>query len=523
MSRSLYRCYLYFVALFMLFYLSTGLYQILDILLQQTSLRGPGSLPPTRADAVRLLTAAGIALFIGGGIGGLHYWLIQRDRRNDPHAGESGARSFFLNGGEAIAAMVFIVQVVGFVSQYGYAPSTSVNVATPLGIAITALVVVGVLERERRSALPTAGAALTFQRLHEYGVPFLVLLFVVTPTWRQAITEVASSVVVRDVSNQPCDQTGACVPVHQPVFFWLAALLAVLSLLWFAWLARRDARSRIRQFLHLASFAYGAIWFAAGLRSGVEHALRVVLGVSASRASAVEVITSVVFGLLVALAFGLWLRREAVNLPMGAGAIALSVEAITCLIFAVPFWLGAGATLYDLVESIVPAGASVSRADLALALSLLGMGVIYVVVARDLARRTHLLRIAGPNRAVTLALLAAGTLTTAIGGAATLYILVTNLLLPASANWQAQARTSAVALIVGASLVALYVWRGRREGAFAPIHLRPAPALTPAIAPAEPSEPSEPTDAITAVLDQFAAGKLTRDEAASHLRALTHP
>ncbi|HKV83830.1 MAG TPA: DUF5671 domain-containing protein [Ktedonobacterales bacterium] len=517
MSRSLYRCYLYFVALLMLFYLSTGLYQILDILLQQTSLRGSASSPPTRADAVRLLTAAAIALFIGGGIGGLHYWLIQRDRRNDPHVGESGARSFFLNGGEAIAVLVFIGQVVGFVSQYGDAPSSSFNLATPLEIAFTALVVVAVLERERRSARPTAGVALTFQRLHEYGVPFALLLFVITPTWHKAISELVSSVVVRDASNQPCDQTGSCVPAHQPVFFWLAALLAVLSLVWFAWLARHDARSRIRQFLHLASFAYGAIWFAAGLRSGVEHALRVMLGVSASRASAVDVITSVVFGLLVALAFGIWLRREAVNLPIGLGAIVLSVEAIVCLVFAVPFWLGAGATLHDLVESIVPAGAFVSRGELALALSFLSMGVVYAVVARDLVRRTKLLRIAGPNRAVTLALLAAGTLTTAIGAAATLYVLVTTLLLPASTNWQEQARTSIIALVVGASLVGLYVWRGRREGAFAPIHLRPTPALIPDAAP------TEPRDAIADVLDQFSAGKLTRDEAANRLRELTRP
>ena len=514
MTRSLYRGYLYFIALLMLFYLSIGLYQILDTLLQPTSLRGSAATPPTRVEAEQSLIFAAVALVVGGGIGGLHYWLVRRDTHSDAHAGESAARSFFLNGGEAIAVLFVISGVVSIVSHYGYGPSADYNLATSLELVITALAVTAVLEQERRRARPTAGAAMTFQRLHEYGVPFALLFFVVTPTWHQAISEAVSSVVLRDASSAPCAQTGSCVPAHQPVYFWLAALLAVLGLAWFAWLTRRDTRSRIRQVLHLASFAYGAIWLAVGLRAGVEHALRVGFGLSASRASAVDLMTSLIFGLLVALAFGLWLRHEAVNLPMGAGAVVLSAEALTCLIFAVPFWLGAGLTLYCLIERISPAGVTITGSNLALALSLLAMGVVYALVARDLVRRTRLLGIIGPRRAMTLALLAAGALTTALGAAATLYILATNLLLKPSANWQREARISMIALVVGVALAGLYVWRGRREGAFAHIRPRPTPA------PAPEAMAHEPQDEIGSLLDDFAAGKLSRDEAATRLREL---
>lgn len=519
MSRSLYRGYLYFVALLMLFYVSTGLYQILDTLLQQTSLRGSGAQPPTRVDAIQSLTAAAIALFIGGGIGGLHYWLIRRDARSDPRAGESAARSFFLNGGEAIAVLVLVGQVVGIVSHYGYESSASFNLATPLEFSLTALAVAAILEQERRRARPVAGAAKVFQRLHEYGAPFVLLLFIVTPTWNQALTDTVSSVAPQDASSQPCGIAGSCAPIHHPLFFWLAAALAVLSLLWFAWLTRRDMRSLMRQCLHLASFAYGLIWLAVGLRSGVEQALRNVMSLSVNRASVLDVVTSAVLGLLVALAYGLWLRREADKLLLGAGETLLLAEAITGLIFAAPFWVGAGLTLYALVERIAPRGATVTRSDLAFALSMLAMGLIYGLVEFDLVRRTRVLAVTGPRRAMTFVLLAGGTLTTAAGGAATLYILVTNLLLPTSSNWQESARTSVVILVVGASLAGLYVWRGRREGAFTHIRPHTAPAV-PAFAAEAPA--AVPSDEILAVLDDFAGGKLSRDEAAVRLRALVN-
>lgn len=202
---------------------------------------------------------------------------------------------------------------------------------------------------------------------------------------------------------------------------------------------------------------------------------------------------------------------------MRADGIMLSAEALTCLVFAVPFWWGAALALYDLVETHVPAGASVTHGNFALALSLLIVGLLYALFALDLDRRTERIAFPGPRRALTLALLAAGTLTTTASVAATFYILASNLLLRPAASWKHSARTALVILIVGASLAGLYAWRGTREGAFSGLGRHREPGST-----AE-GVTAAPKDEITAVLDEFAAGALSREEAASRLRLLIQP
>jgi hypothetical protein len=516
MARPLYRSYLYTVTLGMLIFAAVGLFLVLDVLLQQTALRGSFAVPPTRNDIVQRLTFGVVAWLIAAGLGGLHYSLIRRDMQADCKAGEGSVRAFFLNAAEAIAALVVVNLAVNVASQLVFGMSAGGGVATPLANAIAALAVTTALERERRRVHPAAGAALVFQRLHEYGVPLIFLLFTATSVWQQAIYDTTLRLTGGAESAYQCSPYGTCTPPNYPVFFWIAALLVSSAWAWYALLVRRDAHSGIRQVLHLAGFLYGIIWLTIGVQRGLELALRSGFNLTLRTPSIADMAAALSFGALVTLAYGIWLRSEADDLPMGAGAVGLSAEAITSAVLAVPCWWGVALTARYLIETNVPAGASLARDDLALALALLFTGVLYAAPAWDLLRRTVAEQIMGPRRALVLALLAAGTITSAVGAAITLYSLGTNLLGSPLTNWQEAARTGAVTLVTGAALAGLYVWRAMREHAFGPIHLHPAPATSPAATPAPPH------DAIDDVLDEFAAGRLTHDDAADRLRELTH-
>lgn len=517
MARSLYRSYLYIVTLGMLIFAAVGLFLVLDILLQQTPLRGTLAVPPTRTDVVQRLTFGAIAWLIAAGLGGFHYLLIRRDMRIDPRAGESAVRAFFLNASEAIAALVFVNLAVSVTSQIAYGLSADGGVATPLAVTLAALAVTAVLEWERRRALPTVGVALVYQRLHEYGVPVILLLFTATSAWQQAISDTTLRLTGGAAPAYSCGPYGVCAPPNYPVFFWLAALLVSLAWMWYALLVRRDTHSGIRQVLHLAGFGYGVIWLTIGIQRGVELALRSGFNLTVRTPSIADMAAALGFGAVVALAYGIWLRTEAARLPMGARAVGLSVEALASAILAVPFWWGAGLTVRYLVETNVPAGASLTPEDLAFALALLITGVLYAALALDLLRRTRVVQITGPRRALVLGLFAAGTITGAVGAAVTLYALGTNLLGSPLTNWQEVARAGGVTLATGVALAGLYGWRATQEHTFSPMRQRPAPASGPAAPPR-----ALPHDAIDDVLDEFAAGKLTHDTAADRLRELTH-
>jgi hypothetical protein len=160
-ARPLYRSYLYTVTLGMLIFAAVGLFLALDVLLQQTALRGSFAVPPTRNDVVQRLTFGVVAWLIAAGLGGFHYSLIRRDMQADCKAGEGSVRAFFLNAAEAIAALVVVNVAVNVASQLvfglsaggggGAAPPTPPP-PPPLAIAIAALAVTAALEWERRRA-----------------------------------------------------------------------------------------------------------------------------------------------------------------------------------------------------------------------------------------------------------------------------------------------------------------------------------------------------------------------------------
>ena len=521
MARSLYRAYLYVVAIGMLVFAAVALYLVLYVLLRQTSLSGTYAAPLTRNEAVQSLIFGALAWIIAGSLGGFHYERIRKDMRRFPDARESAVRSFFLNFCEAIASLVAVIATVNFVTQLAGDVSTGTDVST-LAVALTAVAVTAALELERRRGRPHHGVALTMQRLHEYGAPLILLLFVAAPAWQQAISRTTLTLSAQGDARALCDTYGACPPVYHPVFLWIAAALVSLGIAWYATLVYRDTRSNIRQIAHLASAAYGFIWLVIGVQSGVELALRGMFGVSVQSASIADMTGQLGFGALAALAYGLWLRQEAAALPMGAGALELSEEAMASVTLAVPFYWGAGLALRYLFETNVANGADLTRADLAFALSLLATGVFYIPLALTTRRRTQRLQSTGPRRVMTLSLLAAGVITAAVGVVVALYALGTKLLGSPIALWQQTARTGAVVLVVGAALVGVYRWVADRERAFGPVHLLPAAPVAPVAPVAPAAAPAQPHDEVDEVLDEFAAGQLSHDTAAERLRELTH-
>src|SRR5690349_17906120 len=97
MARNLYRFYLYAVFLAMLIFAAVAIDMFLQTFLALTALRGTYSSSPTNAALVQVTVFFVVSWFVAGLLGGLHYWLIRRDMQNDPAAGHSAIRAFFLN------------------------------------------------------------------------------------------------------------------------------------------------------------------------------------------------------------------------------------------------------------------------------------------------------------------------------------------------------------------------------------------------------------------------------------------
>ena len=109
MARNLYRIYLYVVFIAMLIFAAIGLGMVLQTLFSLTPLRGTYGTVPTNASVVQSTVFFAVSWFIAAIFGILHYWLIRRDIQNDPAAGQSAIRSFFLNITELIVAPLAIV------------------------------------------------------------------------------------------------------------------------------------------------------------------------------------------------------------------------------------------------------------------------------------------------------------------------------------------------------------------------------------------------------------------------------
>src|SRR5579864_3479714 len=175
MARNLYRFYLYAVFLAMLLFAAVAMGMFLQTILALTPLRGTYGSSPTNAMIVQAVVFFVVSWLIAGLLGGLHYWLIRRDMRNDPTADNSAIRAFFLNMTELVAAPLAI-GFSAFTVIYQLGRLYAGNITGTAAFSIATLALVGVLELERQRTRADSGAALVFQRLHLYGVQLIVLI-----------------------------------------------------------------------------------------------------------------------------------------------------------------------------------------------------------------------------------------------------------------------------------------------------------------------------------------------------------
>src|SRR5215470_19772035 len=140
MARNLYRFYLYTVFIAMLIFAAVGLGRLLQPLLALTPLGGTYPGLPSSSDIIQAVVFFFVSLVIASLLGGLHYWLIRRDMRSDPAAGQSAIRAFFLNIAELIAAPLAVYfAAAAVINELGRDPAVNVSGSAAFTIATLVL------------------------------------------------------------------------------------------------------------------------------------------------------------------------------------------------------------------------------------------------------------------------------------------------------------------------------------------------------------------------------------------------
>ncbi|GAC1567368.1 MAG: hypothetical protein NVS3B14_13220 [Ktedonobacteraceae bacterium] len=531
MARNLYRFYLYAVFVAMLIFATVGLGTFLTQLLALTPLRGSYAANPGSAQLVQSGVFFGVSWLFAGLLGGLHYWLIRRDMQSNPDAGRSAIRSFFLNMTELIVAPLAIGVGANTITQLGQY-SNNADLSSPIAITIASLALVGVLELERQRAKAGVGVPVFFQRLHLYGVQF-ILLNVLIGYWMFSLDQVVDALVFGGSGSgtPPCG--GFVVCQGQNILSNVAAMLWV-ALFWaiYGFAGRSDSLSLLRRIAHYISFAYGAGFVLYGLYQLIELAILHIAGVRISPSDFLNTynfISSILLGLLIAGVYALWLRSATLQNPAEWLTSVLIGEAIIAVLMAAAFYTGTVLLLLNLSELPVSANAW------AMSLSLLITGAGYIALDMRLRwrKRADVPGALNAWRGFVFVLLGSGILAGAIGGAFALYSLISAVLGSPLGNWQHIARTGASVFGVSALIVGLYFWLANREKLFAGLGKRtvkgaPPVAPTPVTELKEPVPVAEQTSpapvatgihlTIEEVLDELLAGKISRNEAATRIR-----
>jgi hypothetical protein len=535
-ARNLYRFYLYIVYIAFLIFVAVAIGSLLNTLLAFTPLRGGyGATTPDAQSVVQAIVFAVFASTIAGVLAVLHYWLIRRDIRNDPAAGASAIRSFFLNITEAFG-IALAVPMFGFFVLNTLATSPQQGVVSSVAFALPTLALVVLLALERRRTQAGVGTALTFQRLHFYGVQILLLIFL-TISWQTAIRPLIDALFFASKGLLASCGGGYCPPTVNPLLLIISVLWFVCFWLGYGWLVRKDTSPLLRLILHCLSLAYGIGFALYGLYQafqvlflflfGSAPALSDVIGPSGAH----DFFSPLTLGILIIGVYYLWLRLAARQGLIEHGVLTLTEYAIAAILSAAAFCWGAGYIIYNLLQAWVPVPTGPAASDWATALALLVAGLGYIPLGLYLRRRNSKEPVTGadPQRGFVLALCGGGLIALAIGMAVALYAGVTALFRSPIANWQLVAHSGLAAGIIGAILVAIYLPIALREHLFSG-----APKLVPAedttlTVPVSSSTPDVPAAVasvpvapvtLEAILDELLAGKIARDEAATRIRAL---
>ncbi|TME06885.1 MAG: hypothetical protein E6I80_12635 [Chloroflexi bacterium] len=552
MLRGLYRFYLYSVFIAMLLFATTGVIQLLTVLFQNI-FKEPYNTPGA-ASLVQAVVFGVVALVIATLFGGLHYWLIRRDMQNDPMAGNSAVRTFFLNAVELVILPWAVISGASSISALGQPLFAGISSNLAFTIAFLALWVL--LEWERHRAQASYGAAIVFQRLHLYGAQ-LILLIIFTFSWLQTVGQLMDSIIFGGAgAASQCSGNIGCQAPSTAMLIANTASLLWIALFWlgYGWLSRNDTASMLRRVFHLISMGYGVIAVLVGVYRGAALIMLSIFKVPIAAYSisgpfaAYDVISPLSLGLLVAAVYLFWLRDAALKHPAEKVSILLTGLALVAALPGVAFWFGCGFLLLNIVELISPSNTALTAEIWASAIAYVVAGIAYVPLGLLLRGRSKREMFFAPLRGFTFALLGGGILAAAIGGATALYAYVTAALGSPLENWMYIAHVGIAAFAVGVLIVAIYLWTSIREGFFSgakrQVAAETAPAETAAAGEAQPSIPvttlaevtappivqaeqagqvgqvatmAAVTQSIGVIVDELLAGKISRDEAVSRI------
>ncbi|GHO42626.1 hypothetical protein [Ktedonospora formicarum] len=534
MVRSLYRFYLYSVCSALLIFALTAFGTLISTLASFTPLRGQYSSAPGQAQLVQSISFACIAFLISGVLGGLHYWLLRRDMKQDEQAYNSPIRAFFLHTLQGIGVVIGVPLLGTTFAILG--TSASPNVSSLLASALSFLLLAVLVALESRRTKELSGVALVFQRIHFFGTQVVLLL-----------TMIVFFFLLRYVRRLidlwffgGLTQNTYCYQCSVGNSIWLAIALVWVAgaWIWYGWMTYQDRSLATRLIFHGLGLAFGAaafldgIWLVltwlfrmlSGEQIGVEH----IIGSSGD----LDFFSSLILGCIV-LAVYLWLLRGTVRQQLlQARQLGLTVVAIVGGIAAAFFWVGAGRLLYDGLQTWFPITTRPDRIEWLTSLALAVTGVGYIALDWFLRRqyRSNGELALGPRRGFVLVLLGAGVITGAIGLAMALYVGITASLGSAANNWQQMVQGGLATLIIGLVLVGIYLLPALREHLFKGRE-HSAKAEVPRIEvgaenkgaheePVAEEQVSLQLTTVEEILDALLELKITRGEAASRLHAL---
>jgi hypothetical protein len=520
MAQHLYRFYLYIVFIALLIYTAVAIGLLLNTLLLLTSLRQTYETAPSAAGVLQSITFTLVSLLIAGALAGLHYWLIRRDIRTNKEAGNSAIRALLLNLTEAVGIAI-AVPVFGYGFLYPLSTSSSEGLASAIAMTLPTLLLVGLLELERRRTQVVDGIALMFQRLHFYVMQLFFLAFF-AGTFLYSLTLLLDGLFFTEsgqIAKEICGpDTGNCSNYH-PLFLTLNLLWFLAFWVLYGWATRNDKSAILRLIVQYVSVAsgFGLLLYAIFqigqiLFLDVFHlapAIRDIFGPYASN----NFLAPLLLSIIVIAISDYWLHRATqVGLIKPKGLLFIEY-AFLAILAGVVFWWGCGNSLYHLMESLFSGVAFDGRAW-AIALAQIIAGIGYIPLDFFLWRRNNqgVEGASSPRRGLVLALLGGGILSFAIGAAVALYAWITALFGSPIANWQQTAHAGLAAFLVGAILVAIYLQAARREHLFvatAKQTQEPPPAWVP-----------EQPVTIEQILDELLAGKITRDEAVTRIHGI---
>ncbi len=532
MLRGLYRFYLYTVFVAMLLFAAFAVQGLLQTALALTIFSEPYA-TPSNANLVQAAVLAVVALVTAGLFGGLHYWLIRRDMRNDAQAANGAVRAFFLNAVELISLPSAVGTGAFTITSLG-SPNTG-GASSGAAYTLTFLSLWALIEWERRRAPAQTGAASVFQRLHLYGAQ-LILLFILTFVWLETLGLLVDDLFFKgNGSGIPvCGGFTVCQGLNL-LSLLAGTLWALLFWLGYGLLSRHDTTSLLRKVLHFLSFGYGVVAVLVGIYRALSLLLLFILHIPVEPRSIsgpfaeYDVLSPLTLGLLVVGIYMFWLRRAAQKQGEAKAEVSLTVQAIATALLGVSFWWGCGLLVLNALEYIAPSHTPLQPENWVTALALVITGIAYIPLEMLLRRHSTQAAYIAPLRGFVLTLLGGGTLAGAIGGATALYAYGTSLLGSPLDNWQYAAHASLAAFVVGLSIVGLYLWTAIRAGFF---HSTAKEETTPTTSAANIPSTSTPAEdksvevatitssPIAKIVDNLLAGKISRDDAITQIEQM---